>query len=54
MLTTVIIAVLVLGFALIVAIGHALLFAAVLFGRGTVFGEKGAGASSRRPALSAN
>jgi hypothetical protein len=53
MLTTLIIAILVLGFALVVAIGHVLLFTAVLFGRGTVFGE-GAKAPNRRPALSAN
>ena len=54
MLTILIIAILVLGFALIVAIGHVLLFTAVLFGRGTVFGENGAMAPSRRPALSVN
>jgi hypothetical protein len=48
MLTACIITAFVVAFALLAIIGHALLFTAVVFGRGTVFAEKGA--QEREPA----
>ena len=48
MLTTLIIATVVVAFTLIAAIGHALLFSAVVLRRATVFPDKGA--EGREPA----
>jgi hypothetical protein len=48
MLTTLIVTTVVIAFALVVAIGHVLLFTAVVFGRGTIFADKGA--KGREPA----
>jgi hypothetical protein len=42
MLTTLIVTTIVVAFALVAAIGHVLLFTAVVFGRGTIFADKGA------------
>jgi hypothetical protein len=48
MLTTLIVTTVVVAFALVVAIGHVLLFTAVVLGRGTIFADKGA--TGREPA----
>ena len=52
MLSTLIVTAFVIAFLLIAALGHLLLFIAVVFGRDTVFAENGekSGASQPRPA----
>jgi hypothetical protein len=56
MLATLIVTAVVIAFALVAAIGHVLLFTAVVFGRETVFADNGAKrrepASDPRPQLS--